>query len=164
MSLGYLGETLDIHGGGSDLIFPHHENEIAQSEAFTGMAPFARVWVHNGLLRRVAEAVPCRVVEDRKQPRSQVRSGFERIGSAKRFQIGLLHQIFSLRWTACQAKGRSIQAVDESERVRVERRRPATSARRRRLSTWHRRFAALLLINPKRPRLIPPRERQPTPV
>lgn len=51
MSLHYLGETLDIHGGGQDLIFPHHENEIAQSEAYTGKEPFVRWWVHNGLLR-----------------------------------------------------------------------------------------------------------------
>ena len=51
MSLEYLGETLDIHGGGQDLVFPHHENEIAQSEAHTGVAPFARYWVHNGLLQ-----------------------------------------------------------------------------------------------------------------
>ena len=48
MAMQYLGETFDIHGGGEDLIFPHHENEIAQSEAATGK-PFARYWVHNGL-------------------------------------------------------------------------------------------------------------------
>jgi cysteinyl-tRNA synthetase len=51
MSIKYLGENIDIHGGGNDLIFPHHENEIAQSEAFTGKAPFARYWIHNGLLQ-----------------------------------------------------------------------------------------------------------------
>lgn len=51
MSIKYLGETIDIHGGGNDLVFPHHENEIAQSEAFTGKAPFARWWIHNGLLQ-----------------------------------------------------------------------------------------------------------------
>ena len=51
MSMTYLGATLDIHGGGQDLIFPHHENEIAQSEASTGEAPFSRYWVHNGLLQ-----------------------------------------------------------------------------------------------------------------
>lgn len=45
MSMRYLGETLDIHGGGKDLIFPHHENEIAQSEAATGK-PFANYWIH----------------------------------------------------------------------------------------------------------------------
>jgi len=51
MSLRYLGETLDIHGGGQDLIFPHHENELAQSESYTGVTPFVRFWVHNGLAR-----------------------------------------------------------------------------------------------------------------
>ncbi|NQW21842.1 MAG: cysteine--tRNA ligase [SAR202 cluster bacterium] len=51
MAMTYLGETLDIHGGGQDLIFPHHENEIAQSEAATGAVPFSRYWVHNGLLQ-----------------------------------------------------------------------------------------------------------------
>jgi cysteinyl-tRNA synthetase len=49
MSQKYLGETLDVHGGGKDLIFPHHENEIAQSEAATGK-PFARYWIHNGFV------------------------------------------------------------------------------------------------------------------
>jgi len=51
MCLKYLGDTVDIHGGGQDLVFPHHENEIAQSEAFTGTAPFVRYWLHNGLLQ-----------------------------------------------------------------------------------------------------------------
>jgi cysteinyl-tRNA synthetase len=51
MALKYLGDPLDIHGGGLDLVFPHHENEIAQSEAYTGREPFARFWVHNGLLQ-----------------------------------------------------------------------------------------------------------------
>jgi len=49
MSAHYLGETFDIHGGGADLIFPHHENEIAQSEASTGKL-LARYWVHNGFV------------------------------------------------------------------------------------------------------------------
>jgi cysteinyl-tRNA synthetase len=51
MSLKYLGEQLDIHGGGQDLIFPHHENEITQSESYTGKEPFVRYWMHNGLLQ-----------------------------------------------------------------------------------------------------------------
>ena len=50
MSLHHLGEQIDIHGGGNDLIFPHHENEIAQSESLTGK-PFVRYWVHNGMLQ-----------------------------------------------------------------------------------------------------------------
>ncbi|HEY6874714.1 MAG TPA: cysteine--tRNA ligase [Geobacteraceae bacterium] len=49
MSMKYLGTTFDIHGGGKDLIFPHHENEIAQSEAATGR-PFVKYWVHNGFV------------------------------------------------------------------------------------------------------------------
>ena len=49
MCLHHLGETIDIHGGGNDLIFPHHENEIAQSESYTGER-FARYWMHNGML------------------------------------------------------------------------------------------------------------------
>lgn len=49
MSIKHLGDSIDIHGGGADLIFPHHENEIAQSEAYTGK-PFARYWVHNGFI------------------------------------------------------------------------------------------------------------------
>jgi cysteinyl-tRNA synthetase len=51
MALEHLGHHLDIHGGGADLIFPHHENEIAQSEAFTHHPPMANFWVHNGLLQ-----------------------------------------------------------------------------------------------------------------
>ncbi|MBP8613199.1 MAG: cysteine--tRNA ligase [Candidatus Atribacteria bacterium] len=50
MTLKYLGNSFDIHGGGDDLVFPHHENEIAQSEAYTGVAPFVRIWAHNGML------------------------------------------------------------------------------------------------------------------
>jgi cysteinyl-tRNA synthetase len=50
MSYRYLGAQLDLHGGGQDLIFPHHENEIAQSEAYTGVKPFVKHWVHNGWL------------------------------------------------------------------------------------------------------------------
>ncbi len=50
MSMKYLGETFDFHGGGSDLIFPHHENEIAQSEGCTNCHPFVHYWLHNGFI------------------------------------------------------------------------------------------------------------------
>jgi cysteinyl-tRNA synthetase len=50
MNLQELGEQIDIHGGGNDLIFPHHENEIAQTESYTGKQ-FARYWMHNGMLQ-----------------------------------------------------------------------------------------------------------------
>ncbi len=49
--LDHLGPQIDIHGGGADLIFPHHENEIAQSESYTDQIPFARYWMHNGWLQ-----------------------------------------------------------------------------------------------------------------
>ena len=51
MALRYLGEQIDLHGGGMDLIFPHHENEIAQSECFTGRPPFVRHWMHNAMMQ-----------------------------------------------------------------------------------------------------------------
>ncbi len=51
MSTAHLGGQIDIHGGGSDLVFPHHENEIAQAESLTGTAPFCGYWMHNGMLK-----------------------------------------------------------------------------------------------------------------
>jgi L-cysteine:1D-myo-inositol 2-amino-2-deoxy-alpha-D-glucopyranoside ligase len=51
MALEHLGPQVDVHGGGADLIYPHHESEIAQSESATGVRPFARIWVHVGMLR-----------------------------------------------------------------------------------------------------------------
>ena len=54
MALKHLGEEIDIHGGGNDLVFPHHENEIAQTESYTGR-PFARFWMHNGMLQLKGE-------------------------------------------------------------------------------------------------------------
>lgn len=65
MSMKLLGDELDIHGGGLDLVFPHHENEVAQSEAYTGKT-FARFWMHNGLLthkgRKVSKSDPDTVI------------------------------------------------------------------------------------------------------
>ena len=51
MSMRYLGDVIDIHGGGQELMFPHHENEIAQTESYTLKEPMAKFWVHNGLMR-----------------------------------------------------------------------------------------------------------------
>ena len=56
MCLRHLGEQIDIHGGGNDLVFPHHENEIAQSEGFTGK-PFVNFWMHNGMMQMGGEAM-----------------------------------------------------------------------------------------------------------
>lgn len=55
MAMRYLGPTIDVHGGGSDLIYPHHESEIAQSQHASGVAPFARVWMHIGMVRYQGE-------------------------------------------------------------------------------------------------------------
>lgn len=55
MASTYLGETFDVHGGGQDLMFPHHENEIAQSQACFGPHTFARTWLHNGMLTVAGE-------------------------------------------------------------------------------------------------------------
>lgn len=55
MSAKYLGMGFDIHGGGSDLVFPHHENEIAQAEAATGSEPFVRYWLHGGMVKMDSE-------------------------------------------------------------------------------------------------------------
>ncbi|HMI92407.1 MAG TPA: DALR domain-containing protein, partial [Polyangiales bacterium] len=54
MSMRYLGESFDVHGGGLDLVFPHHENEIAQSEAISGK-PLSRMWVHHGFIETSKE-------------------------------------------------------------------------------------------------------------
>ncbi len=51
MSVAHLGEQIDIHGGGRDLVYPHHENEIAQAECTTGKAPFCGFWMHNGMVQ-----------------------------------------------------------------------------------------------------------------
>src|SRR4029077_8163940 len=51
MAMRYLGPQIDIHGGGRDLAFSHHEPERAQSESLTGKVPFARAWMHTGLVR-----------------------------------------------------------------------------------------------------------------
>ncbi len=55
MSMKYLGPQIDIHGGGADLAFPHHTCEIAQSEHFTGIAPFVRIWMHTGMVYQEGE-------------------------------------------------------------------------------------------------------------
>src|SRR5208283_5543271 len=66
MSQELLGKTLDIHGGGLDLQFPHHENELAQSESDTGV-PFARFWMHNGLMQIEGEKISKTNEEEQKK-------------------------------------------------------------------------------------------------
>jgi len=96
MSETYLGESFDIHGGGLDLIFPHHENEIAQSECAHGGKPFARYWLHNGFV----------TVEGAKMAKSE--GNFRTIrdvlseapGEAARYALLTAHYRDPLDWTS----------------------------------------------------------------
>ncbi len=115
MARKHLGDSIDIHGGGLDLIFPHHENELAQSETATGVEPFARIWMHNGLLQ----------LSDEKMSKSIGNIIF--VGDAlKRFSPDTLrlwmlssHYRAPLRYEEC--------AIDEKERA-VRRLRSAIEA------------------------------------
>ncbi|MFW6197650.1 MAG: cysteine--tRNA ligase [Myxococcota bacterium] len=114
MSMKYLGETFDLHGGGLDLVFPHHENELAQSEAATGH-PFARLWMHNGFVE----------VDKEKMSKSlgnffTARSVFERVEpEAVRYVMLTMHYRapLNLDWTL-DAEGRvtGFPQFDEAER------------------------------------------------
>ncbi len=75
MSMRYLGPQLDIHGGGEDLAFPHHTCEIAQSEHFTGKAPFSRFWVHTGMVHQDGEKMSKSLGKERTGGQDTVLSG-----------------------------------------------------------------------------------------
>jgi cysteinyl-tRNA synthetase len=96
MSEAHLGETFDIHGGGLDLIFPHHENEIAQSVSAHGGKPFVRYWMHNGFV----------IVEGEKMSKSlgnfrTIRDVLgEAPGEAARYAMLMSHYRDPLDWTA----------------------------------------------------------------
>ena len=122
MSETHLGETFDIHGGGQDLIFPHHENEIAQSTCAHDGAPFVRYWMHNGYL----------TVNGEKMSKSlgnffTVRDLLELApGEAMRFYMLLTHYRQPLDWTldglkgAKHALGRLYNAMRQSAGIEVE--------------------------------------------
>ena len=130
MSYKHLGYPVDIHGGGLDLVFPHHENEIAQSEAFAGDEPFVRYWLHNGLLKMHAEKmskslgnfVTARELLSRYGPevirfyvlfhhyRSPREFSEERLEEARRSQERLQHAVDGLR-----AELRRLEAAADGE-------------------------------------------------
>jgi cysteinyl-tRNA synthetase len=111
MSETHLGESFDIHGGGLDLIFPHHENEIAQSECVHGGKIFARYWLHNGFV----------TVDGAKMAKSEgnfrtirdvlAEAGGARFGEAARFAMLMGHYRDPLDWTS-ERLARAKQGLD----------------------------------------------------
>lgn len=110
MSERHLGETFDIHGGGIDLVFPHHENEIAQSECAHAGAPLARVWMHNGFLQVAGEKMSKSLGNF--VTIGDLLTGWEGYawpGEAIRFNLLRTHYRQPLDWTA--------EALDEAHRI-----------------------------------------------
>jgi cysteinyl-tRNA synthetase len=114
MALNHLGHHLDIHGGGADLIFPHHENEIAQSEAFPENRPFARYWMHNGLLQFSGEKMSKSIGN-----LINVRDLIDR-GQARAFRLMILQSIYRnplvFSEEALEAAGRGLERLDQAVR------------------------------------------------
>jgi L-cysteine:1D-myo-inositol 2-amino-2-deoxy-alpha-D-glucopyranoside ligase len=109
MSMRYLGEQVDIHGGGRDLVFSHHEAERAQSESLTGCVPFARAWMHTGMVRH----------QGRKMSKSlgnlvNVRQSLARVSpAAVRIYLASHHyrRDWSFSWKGLEAAGRFSDAI-----------------------------------------------------
>jgi L-cysteine:1D-myo-inositol 2-amino-2-deoxy-alpha-D-glucopyranoside ligase len=109
MSMRYLGEQIDVHGGGRDLLFSHHESERAQSESLTGCVPFARAWMHTGLVR----------YEGTKMSKSlgnlvNVRQSLERVSpAALRIFLASHHyrRDWSFSWKGLEAVGRFADTI-----------------------------------------------------
>ena len=117
MSMELLGETIDIHGGGLDLMFPHHENELAQSESCTGK-PFSRYWLHNGLMQSGPVAGKVGGGHDRHGDISQAEQEANKLAGSKR---GRFRQTALCRLSS--GDGSIFPALDAlSQSHRVERR------------------------------------------
>jgi cysteinyl-tRNA synthetase len=109
MSMRYLGEQVDVHGGGRDLVFSHHESERAQSESLTGCVPFARAWLHTGMVRYMGT----------KMSKSlgnlvNVRQSLERVSpAALRLYLASHHyrRDWSFSWAGLEAAGRFADAI-----------------------------------------------------
>ena len=119
----HLGETIDIHGGGLDLIFPHHENEIAQSRCAHGGAPLARYWVHNGFVDMGAEKMS-KSIGNIVTPAELLAQGHR--GETLRLALLSAHYRQPLSWTetaAAQAKtmlDRLYRAAGDADPGRVD--------------------------------------------
>ncbi|HEX6548601.1 MAG TPA: cysteine--tRNA ligase [Candidatus Dormibacteraeota bacterium] len=119
MSMRYLGETLDVHAGGVDLMFPHHENEIAQSEGFTGK-PFSRFWLHNDHLSDATGEKMSKSLGNISTLRDLLAEGFDPL-SIRFFLIAGAHYRTRLRLDAeaLHAAGEQVRRLqDFNDRVR----------------------------------------------
>ena len=133
MIAAHLGETIDIHGGGLDLIFPHHENEIAQSRCAHGGAPLARYWVHNGFVDMGAEKMSKSLGNIVTPAMSCWQQGHK--GETLRLALLSAHYRQPLPWTEAliaQSKGDARRALPQAgDRRAWRRRRRACSTRSR---------------------------------
>ena len=135
MARRYLGDTIDIHGGATDLIFPHHENEVAQTESFTAKHPMAAIWMHAGLLnvdgqkmsKSLGNFVPLVELLDR-QSWAAIRYFFlqtgyrkptnftdEALEAATKGLRGLYADLETLRHAAAELPAREQGTIDSSE-------------------------------------------------
>ncbi len=135
----YLGETIDIHSGGQDLIFPHHENEIAQSECCTGK-PFSRYWMHNGYInvdnekmskskgnfftvRDVAKKYDYEVIRFSMHSahyRSVINFADELLAQSKSGLERLYNCIYNLEFLSAKARSRALTPEDEAKILEIE--------------------------------------------
>jgi cysteinyl-tRNA synthetase len=139
MSLQYLSMGFDIHGGGRDLVFPHHENEIAQSEGATGASPFVRYWLHNGFVNIDQEKMSkslgnivlirdilkhysgdtVRLLTLTTHYRNPIDFGTEALEEAKRAQERLRECLFNLRDFVSRRDGRTPSPVRTQKEVQL---------------------------------------------
>jgi cysteinyl-tRNA synthetase len=120
MAMKYLGETLDIHAGGLDLLFPHHENEIAQAEAASGR-PFVRYWVHSGYLTDATGAKMSKSTGNFATLRDLLAAGYDPL-AVRLFLLGTAHYRSPLRLSeeALHAASEQLRRLrDLAERVRL---------------------------------------------
>ena len=131
MIAAHLGETIDIHGGGLDLIFPHHENEIAQSRCAHDGAPLARYWVHNGFLSMAGGDKMSKSLGNVVTPAELLAAGHK--GEVLRFALLSAHYRQPLEWSdalIAQSKA-TLDRLYRSRRRRRGRARPIRACSRR---------------------------------
>jgi cysteinyl-tRNA synthetase len=142
MAQEHLGHQIDIHGGGLDLIFPHHENEIAQSESFPENRPFARYWMHNGMLQLAGEKMSKSIGN-----LVTIRELIER-GDARTFRLMVLQSLYrsplAFNDETIEAARRGLQRLDLALRGHVPGEWQASDTLRHELAEAEARFRAAM--------------------